>query len=94
MRYPGLAAHPDHRRAAELFDGFGPVLSFRPFGGAAAAEVLLKSLRLPYAASSLGGVESLVTRLAEGGHPGSASGSRAARTTSSASRPASKPPKT
>ncbi len=73
VRYPGLAAHPDHRRAAELFDGFGSVLSFRPFGGAAAAEVLLKSLRLPYAASSLGGVESLVTRLAEGGHPGSAS---------------------
>lgn len=66
--YPGLAAHPDHGRAAELFDGFGSVLSFRPAGGAAAAEALMKALRLPYAASSLGGVESLVTRVSTGGH--------------------------
>jgi cystathionine beta-lyase/cystathionine gamma-synthase len=72
VRYPGLAAHPDHRRAAEWFDGFGSVLSFRPVGGVEAAERIVKSLRLPYAASSLGGVESLVSRPAVGGHPGSA----------------------
>jgi cystathionine beta-lyase/cystathionine gamma-synthase len=72
VRYPGLAAHPDHGRAVELFDGFGSVLSFQPVGGAAAAEALVGSLRLPYAASSLGGVESLVTRPAVGGHAGSA----------------------
>lgn len=70
VRYPGLAAHPDHRRAAEWFDGFGSVLTFRPVGGNEAAELLIKSLRLPYSASSLGGVESLVTRPAAGGHPG------------------------
>ncbi|MFC3492593.1 trans-sulfuration enzyme family protein [Glycomyces rhizosphaerae] len=70
VRYPGLAAHPDHRRAAEWFDGFGSVLTFRPVGGNEAAELLIKSLQLPYAASSLGGVESLVTRPAAGGHPG------------------------
>ncbi|SDD82854.1 trans-sulfuration enzyme family protein [Glycomyces harbinensis] len=72
VRYPGLAAHPDHRRAAELFDGFGSVLSFQPVGGTAAAEALIRALRVPYAASSLGGVESLVTRLAAGGHTGAA----------------------
>lgn len=73
VSHPGLASHPDHDRAASLFDGFGSVLSFRPVGGVNAAETLLKSLRLPYAASSLGGVESLVTRPAAGGHTGDGS---------------------
>ncbi len=68
VSHPGLASHPDHERAAALFDGFGSVLSFRPAGGASAAEALIKSLRLPYDASSLGGVESLVTRPAVGSH--------------------------
>ncbi|RRR98087.1 trans-sulfuration enzyme family protein [Glycomyces terrestris] len=63
VRYPGLAAHPDHGRAAAWFDGFGSVLTFRAAGGGPAAEVVVKALRLPYDASSLGGVESLVTRL-------------------------------
>jgi cystathionine beta-lyase/cystathionine gamma-synthase len=63
VSYPGLPGHPDHRRAAALLDGFGSVLTFQPFGGPQAVEVLVKSLRLPYAAQSLGGVESLVTRL-------------------------------
>ncbi|MEU5156376.1 PLP-dependent transferase [Glycomyces sp. NPDC021274] len=67
VRYPGLAAHPDHRRATALFDGYGSVLAFRPVGGAAAADELVASLRLPYAASSLGGVESLVTRVSARG---------------------------
>ncbi|GAB3220226.1 PLP-dependent aspartate aminotransferase family protein [Glycomyces halotolerans] len=67
VSYPGLPGHPDYERAAALLDGFGSVLAFRPVGGAGAAEVLIKSLRLPYAASSLGGVESLVTRPAIGG---------------------------
>ena len=66
VRYPGLPAHPDHRRAAELFDGFGSVLAFRPVGGAPAADALIAALRLPYAAASLGGVESLVTRVSGG----------------------------
>lgn len=70
VSHPGLVSHPDHERAVELFDGFGAVLSFRPVGGVSAAEALIKSLRLPYAASSLGGVESLVTRPAVGAHTG------------------------
>jgi cystathionine beta-lyase/cystathionine gamma-synthase len=71
VNYPGLASHPDHHRAAALFDGFGSVLSFRPAGGAAAAASLIESMRLTYAASSLGGVESLATHLAAGIHAGS-----------------------
>ena len=63
VRYPGLTSHRGHRRAAELFDGFGSVLWLRPTGGPEAAASLVKSLQLPYTASSLGGVESLVTRL-------------------------------
>nr|BFF26032.1 PLP-dependent aspartate aminotransferase family protein [Glycomyces mayteni] len=74
VRYPGLPGHPDHRRAAGLLDGFGSVLAFRPHGGASAAEAIVKALRLPYAAPSLGGVESLVTRLDLGAAAGDMSG--------------------
>lgn len=62
VHYPGLETHPDHAYAAELLSGFGGMLSFRPTGGAEMAEVLVKSVRLPYSAPSLGGVESLITR--------------------------------
>lgn len=68
VHYPGLEAHPDHARAVELFNGFGSMLAFRPAGGLDAAERLLKSLEIPYAAASLGGVESLVTRPAISSH--------------------------
>ena len=78
VNYPGLASHPDHERAAALFDGFGSVLSFRPAGGVEAADSLLKGLRLPYVAPSLGGVESLVTRPAVTSHAGMSPAERAA----------------
>jgi cystathionine gamma-synthase/cystathionine gamma-lyase/cystathionine beta-lyase len=70
VNYPGLASHPDHGHAAELLSGFGGMLSLRLRGGEAAAEVLLDALRLPYAAPSLGGVESLITRPAATSHAG------------------------
>jgi cystathionine gamma-synthase/cystathionine gamma-lyase/cystathionine beta-lyase len=70
VSYPGLASHPDHARAVELFDGFGSILAFRPVGGPEQSAVLVKALRLPYEAASLGGVESLVMRPATGGHTG------------------------
>jgi cystathionine gamma-synthase/cystathionine gamma-lyase/cystathionine beta-lyase len=69
VHYPGLESHPDHARAVELFNGgFGSMLAFRPHGGLEAAERLLKTLQIPYAAASLGGVESLVTRPAISSH--------------------------
>ncbi|GAB3994556.1 PLP-dependent aspartate aminotransferase family protein [Glycomyces albus] len=66
VAYPGLVGHPDHKRAEAWFDGFGSMLAFRPVGGPEAAEMLIKRLRLPYAAPSLGGVESLIARPAAG----------------------------
>ncbi len=68
VHYPGLESHPDHARAAALFSGFGSMLAFRPAGGLEAAERLLKTLTIPYAAASLGGVESLITRPAISSH--------------------------
>ncbi|MDH7559376.1 MAG: aminotransferase class I/II-fold pyridoxal phosphate-dependent enzyme [bacterium] len=68
--YPGLATHPSHARAAELFDGFGGVLSFELTGGEQAAESFLERLRIAVVAPSLGGVETLVTRPVTTSHRG------------------------
>src|SRR5579883_1873904 len=62
VNYPGLERHPHHRRARELFDGFGGMLSFELKGGLEAAETFISKLSLAVYAPSLGGVESLVTR--------------------------------
>lgn len=70
VSYPGLASHPDHARAAQLFSGFGGMLSLRLAGGAEAAETMLKALRIPYAAPSLGSVQTLVTRPVSTSHAG------------------------
>ena len=59
--YPGLSSHPQHALAAELFSGFGGMLSFVPVGGEVAAEALLSALELPMQGPSLGGVETLVS---------------------------------
>ncbi|GAA2336663.1 PLP-dependent aspartate aminotransferase family protein [Saccharopolyspora halophila] len=68
--HPGLASHPDHERAAELLNGCGGMLSFRPRGGEVAAAKLIEALQIPYDAPSLGGVESLITRPAATSHAG------------------------
>ncbi len=70
LHYPGLASHPDHARARELFRGYGGMLSFELHGGVAAAERFLSRVRIPLIAPSLGGVESLVTRPATTSHAG------------------------
>jgi cystathionine gamma-synthase/cystathionine gamma-lyase/cystathionine beta-lyase len=70
VNYPGLASHPDHPHAVELFSGFGGMLSVRLDGGVEAAQALIDALQLPYDAPSLGGVESLVTRPAATSHAG------------------------
>lgn len=67
--YPGLESHPDHARAAELFDGFGGMLAFR-LGDGERAERFIDALTLPYRAPSLGSVESLVTRPVKTSHSG------------------------
>jgi len=70
VNYPGLASHPDHAYAAELLSGFGGMLSLRLRGGEAAAQALLETVRLPFSAPSLGGVETLITRPAITSHAG------------------------
>ncbi len=68
--YPGLHSHPDHRLAADLFDGSGGLLSFEMAGGAPAAQRLLDRLAIPICAPSLGGVETLITRPSTTSHSG------------------------
>jgi cystathionine beta-lyase/cystathionine gamma-synthase len=70
VNYPGLERHPRHARAAQLFDGFGGMLSFELRGGVAAADAFMKRVELPIVAPSLGGVESLITRPALTSHVG------------------------
>jgi len=59
--YPGLAGHPSHARAQSLLAAPGGMLSFVIEGGDAAALKFVRNLRLALEASSLGGVETLVS---------------------------------
>jgi cystathionine beta-lyase/cystathionine gamma-synthase len=70
VNYPGLERHPNHRRARELFDGFGGMVSFELQGGVDVAEKFISRVTLPISAPSLGGVESLITRPATTSHSG------------------------
>tara|TARA_R110001583_G_scaffold33943_6_gene114607 strand:+ start:13642 stop:14868 length:1227 start_codon:yes stop_codon:yes gene_type:complete len=51
--YPGLAAHPQHERAKQLFSGFGALLSFDLVEGFDCCE-LLNKLNLVISATHLG----------------------------------------
>jgi len=68
--YPGLAAHPDHELAEELFSGFGGMVSIVLEGGGEAADRFMRRLRLAMAAPSLGGVETLVSQPRRTSHAG------------------------
>ena len=72
VNYPGLPSHPRHRRACELFNGFGGMLSFELKGGLDAAASFMRNAQLPISAPSLGGVETLLTRPATTSHSGMA----------------------
>jgi len=62
VRYPGLADDPGHVRAAEQMRGFGTIVAFDVTGGAGAAEAVAGATTLATAATSLGGVETLIER--------------------------------
>jgi len=70
VNHLGLASHPNHTRARELFAFFGAMMSFEIRGGAEAAEKMFKRLTVPLHAPSLGGPETLVTRPAATSHAG------------------------
>ncbi|MGV3708456.1 MAG: trans-sulfuration enzyme family protein [Gemmatimonas sp.] len=61
VHYPGLPSHPDHELARETLDGFGGMLAVELTRGADATNSVLEKLRIILHASSLGGVESLVS---------------------------------
>ncbi len=61
VHYPGLASHPDHAVAARVMTGFGGMVGLELAGGVEAAERALRRLELFQHATSLGGVESLVS---------------------------------
>lgn len=58
--YPGLESHPDHAVAKAQMSGFGGVVSFEVDGDLETAARFVDSLKIPFIAASLGGVESLV----------------------------------
>ena len=70
VNYPGLKSNPQHSRAAELFDGFGGMLSYELDGKLEDADRFLRSVTIPLIAPSLGGVETLLTRPASTSHAG------------------------
>ena len=59
--HPSLATHPSHAVARVVLPGFGGMLSFVVQGGDAAALRFVRALELALEASSLGGVETLVS---------------------------------
>lgn len=60
VHYPGLPSHPDHEIARAMLDGFGGMIAIEVSGGDAAGRVLSKLTVFAHA-TSLGGVESLVS---------------------------------
>ncbi len=69
VHYAGLPSDPDHNRGKRLMSGFGGMLSFRLAGATAAeADEMLAQLQIAYVATSLGSVETLVTRPAATSH--------------------------
>ncbi len=78
VNYPGLPSSPWNKRARSLFDGFGGMLSFEPDTDTQGTDALLRALRIPVRAPSLGGVESLVTLPAQTSHAGMSESQRQA----------------
>jgi cystathionine beta-lyase/cystathionine gamma-synthase len=68
--YPGLPSFPDRGTAARLLDPArsGAMLSLVVRGGDERASRLMRALKLPLEATSLGGVESLISAPASSSH--------------------------
>jgi len=59
--YPGDPDSPFYQVAQRNLSGYGGMISFELKGGIEAARLFIKNLKIPAAAPSLGGVESLIT---------------------------------
>ena len=78
VHYPGLASHPDHDIARATLDGFGAMLAVELAGGGKAADRFLRRLQLVTHATSLGGVDTLVSEPRYSSHAHMTSEARAA----------------
>ena len=78
VHYPGLASHPDHDIARATLDGFGAMLAIELAGGGKAADRFLRRLQLVTHATSLGGVDTLVSEPRYSSHAHMTSEARAA----------------
>jgi len=58
--YPGLEGHDSYNIAVKQMSGFGGVISFEVDGSIDDTSRLIDSVKIPYIAPSLGGVESLI----------------------------------
>ncbi len=70
VNYPGLPGNPSYRRASDLFEGFGGMISFELHGGIDSVNNFFDKIELAIIAPSLGGIETLVTRPAATSHAG------------------------
>jgi methionine-gamma-lyase len=66
--YAGLESYPQHELAARQLDGFGGMLAFEVQGGRSAGEALMDGLQLCSRATSLGGVDTVVSHPASTSH--------------------------
>lgn len=68
VHYVGLDSSPQHELALRQLDGSGGVLAFELRGGRGAAESFMDALELAYRATSLGGVDTVVSHPASTSH--------------------------
>ena len=68
--YPGLAGHEAHELASRQMTDFGMMVSFDLRGGEPAVDRFIKKLKLWYLATSLGGVESILSYPVLSSHTG------------------------
>jgi methionine-gamma-lyase len=61
VHHPDLGGHQYANLRRADYHGYGGMVSFEVEGGDAAALAFMKNLKIPYVATSLGGVESLVS---------------------------------
>lgn len=77
--YPGLKNNPDYVLACKQMQGFGGMVTIEVKGGRQAAEKVADNLRLFLLATSLGGVESLVSQPVATSHHAISAEARAAQ---------------
>ena len=68
VHYLGLPGHPQHELARRQLDDFGGVLAFEVAGGRGAGERVMNAVELCARATSLGGVETVISHPASTSH--------------------------